>query len=219
MKMNKIMFLTPTLDAKVGYDYSASMFRTAEVLEGSELLFLGGCAAMDRSRDILIDGFLKSDCTHMMQIDSDLGWNPEDIVRMLSHDVDFVAGVYPVKQDEPKFLVNFNSKRRVGLLGADGTPGGFCLIKREAIEQMVDHFPELVAISESNGVKGASLSWLHTHEVKDGRVWGEDMVFCRRAIEAGIDIWVDPPVNLRHWNGNKKYDHKLIGNLIRAKAS
>jgi len=217
----KVMFLTPTLDAKVGHDFCASMYRTAVALKEagieSDVLFIAGCAAMDRARDILIGSFLESDATHCMQVDSDLGWVPEDILRMLEHNVDFVSGVYPVKQDIPKFLVNFNNKRLKGLLGATGVPGGFCLISRSAIERMVEFFPDLIAMGESDGLNGVELSWLHTHEVKSGRVWGEDMVFCRRAIEAGIDIYVDPTINLRHWSGNRKYDHSLIGNLVKAK--
>ena len=222
-KLSLSVILLVILRLSVGYDFSSSMYRTAEVLQeegiDSEVLFLAGCAAMDRSRDILIDQFLESDATHCMQIDSDLGWNAYDIVKMLRHDVDFIAGVYPVKQAEPKFLVNFNGERGKGLIGADGVPGGFCLIKREAIEAMNRHFPELYAMGESDGVNGKALYWLHTHEVTDGRVWGEDMAFCRRAREAGIKIWVNPLINLRHWNGKDCFDHRLMGNLIRAKAS
>jgi hypothetical protein len=219
MITKKIFIATPTLHADVIHDYCRSSFRTAEVLPKhgieTDLVFLAGCAAMDRSRDMLIDTFLKSDATHILQIDADIGWNAEDIVRMEQHDVDFVAGVYPIKRDVPQFRVNFNDKRRAGLIGANGVPGGFCLIKREAIEKMVDHFPELRGVGEKDGANVTEISWLHCHEVSDGRVWGEDMAFCRRARKAGIDIWVDPTVNLRHWDGTRCYDHKLIGNLIK----
>ena len=219
----RVFIATPTLSADVCHDYTASAYRTAEVLKDngieSDLVFLAGCAAMDRARDILMDSFLKSEATHILQLDADLGWDAEGIVKMLKHDVDFVAGVYPVKQEVPKFLVNFNSERHNGLIGADGVPGGFCLIKRTAIEAMVYRYPDLKAMGESDGVNGNVLSWLHTHEVKSGRVWGEDMVFCRRAKDAGISLWVDPTINLRHWNGTKCYDHTLIGNLVQAKVA
>lgn len=218
--MSKVFIATPTLDARVLHDYCASAFRTAEVLPKhgieTDLEFLAGCAAMDRSRDILIGSFMRSDATHLLQIDADLGWNAEDVVRMVNHDVDFVAGVYPVKQEVPKFHVHFNDKRRPGLIGADGVTGGFTMVKRRAIEKMIDKFQHLIARGESDGVNGDTLCWLHTHEVSEGRVWGEDMIFCKRAKEAGIDLWVDPTINLRHWNGTKCYDHKLIGNMIKA---
>lgn len=213
----KIFFLTPTIDAKVGYDYCASMYRTSEVLREhgieSELLFLAGCPAIDRSRDILIAHFMKSDCTHFLQIDADIAWHPEDILKMVSHDVDFVGGVYPTKREIPDFRVNFNNNRMKGLIGVDGTPGGFCLISRKVIEKMQEFFPEL---------KGSNLEevdgdvWgLHCHRVENGIFYGEDISFCKRVSEAGIDMWIDPTINLRHYNGSKCYDHKLIGNVVK----
>jgi hypothetical protein len=216
----KIFFLTPTIDASVNYDYCASMYRTAEVLKehnvDSELLFLAGCPAVDRARDILIAKFMESDCTHFMQIDADIGWYAEDILKLLAHDVDFVGGVYPIKKEKPEFRVNFNDKRKKGLIGADGMPGGFCLIKRNVIERMMEKYPDLVGrnLDEADEVYG-----LHTHTVEDGVFYGEDMSFAKRARDAGIEMYVDPTINLRHWNGGTCYDHKLIGNLIQLKAS
>jgi hypothetical protein len=35
-------------------------------------------------------------------------------------------------------------------------------------------------------------------EVYEGEFWGEDYVFCRRAAEAGVDIWVDPMIEFNH---------------------
>src|SRR5690554_5878778 len=124
-----VFFAIPAFDAKVGYDFCASMYRTAEVFKdegiGSEIAFIGSHAYLDLARDILVRQFLDSEASHLFQLDADLGWEAEDMVRMLNFDVDVVCGVYPVKQDEPKFYVNFNERRRPGLIGADGAPGGF----------------------------------------------------------------------------------------------
>jgi len=35
-------------------------------------------------------------------------------------------------------------------------------------------------------------------EVFEGEFWGEDYVFCRRAREAGIEIWIDPYIQFDH---------------------
>ena len=35
-------------------------------------------------------------------------------------------------------------------------------------------------------------------QVYEGEFWGEDFVFCRRAREAGIEIWVDPLIQFDH---------------------
>ena len=221
MATYKVFIAVPAYDHTVGYDFAMSLFRTAEVFkdEGidSEMLFMGGNAYVDLARDILLHRFLRTSCSHILQLDADVGWNPEDVIRLLRHEKDFVAGIYPAKRVEPTFMVNFNSDRENGLIGADGVPGGFCLIKRHVIEGALLHHADLIVegIPELPGEKMAAL---HSHHVHGGRFWGEDMGFCRRIKEAGYKIWVDPLVNLRHWSGGDCYDHKLIGNLVRARA-
>ena len=37
-----------------------------------------------RARNYCVDEFLRSDCTHMMFIDSDIGFNPNDVITMLA---------------------------------------------------------------------------------------------------------------------------------------
>ena len=189
-----------------------SMYRTAEVLkeEGldSTVLFLSGCGGIDRSRDTLIQSFMQSDSTHFMQIDSDIGWNAEDIVKLVQHDKDFISGVYCVKEDKPRFMVRFNGKAEKGLLGVTGSPGGFCLIKRSTIEKMIDAYPEL---------KTKDFHYLHCHHIFDGMAFGEDHGFCKRADDIGIEMWIDPTIRLRHWGGNKCYAFALEDHVVRRK--
>jgi len=206
----KVMILTPTLDAKVGYDYCRSMASTAILLNkvniGFDVLFVAGCAAIDRSRDMLMHEFLKTDATHMLQIDADIGWDPYDVVRMLEHDLDYVAGVYPVKSPERRFKVDIMDDVAGMLMRVRSAPGGFTMIKRHVIESMVDNYPLLKGVGEGQEV----VSWLHTHQVRDGKVMGEDVSFCDRLHRSGFKMWIDPTINLRHWNGTQSFDHTLI---------
>lgn len=40
---------------------------------------------------------MMTDCTHLMFIDSDIGFTPEDVLQLVSHDKDIVVGAYPLK--------------------------------------------------------------------------------------------------------------------------
>ena len=52
-----------------------------------------------RARDSLANGFLDTkECTHLMFIDSDIGFNPQDIIPMVQADKDIVVGLYPKKE-------------------------------------------------------------------------------------------------------------------------
>lgn len=55
---------------------------------------------VDRARNRQVAAFLKSKATHLMMLDNDLGFNPNDVVKMVASNLDFVAGAYPRKQVE-----------------------------------------------------------------------------------------------------------------------
>jgi hypothetical protein len=57
---------------------------------------------IQRARNYITDEFIRSDCTHMMFIDSDIGFNPNDVITMLAlmsdeSEYDVLTGPYPKK--------------------------------------------------------------------------------------------------------------------------
>jgi len=66
--------------------------------------FLFNESLVQRARNYVVDEFLRSDCTHLMFIDSDIGFNPRDILSLLalsitSDDIgnNIFTGPYPKK--------------------------------------------------------------------------------------------------------------------------
>jgi len=53
---------------------------------------------IQRARNLLASHFLKSDATHMMFIDADIRFNPNDIFPMMEADKDIICGIYPKKE-------------------------------------------------------------------------------------------------------------------------
>jgi hypothetical protein len=51
-----------------------------------------------RARNSLAKDFLASECTHLMFIDADIGFNPADIPPMVDADKDIICGLYPKKE-------------------------------------------------------------------------------------------------------------------------
>jgi hypothetical protein len=50
-----------------------------------------------RARNLLVDAFLKSDATHLLFIDSDIEFDSEDLLKMITSDVDLIGGLYAKK--------------------------------------------------------------------------------------------------------------------------
>lgn len=64
--------------------------------------FIFNESLITRARNYLADEFLRSDCTHMMFIDADIGFNPNDVITLLAladpeSDKDIICGPYPKK--------------------------------------------------------------------------------------------------------------------------
>ena len=121
-----------------------------------------------RARNGLAYDFLNTDATHLMFIDADISFNPNDIVRMINADKDIICGLYPKKEINWKLvsdavksgvdykdLPNYTASFVVNLVGgAHETTGsinepmeidnggtGFMLIKRGVFEALKDKVP------------------------------------------------------------------------------
>jgi len=65
--------------------------------------FLFNESLIQRARNYIVDEFLRSDCTHLVFIDADIGFNPRDVLGMLAvqiqkpEEYNIVTGPYPKK--------------------------------------------------------------------------------------------------------------------------
>jgi hypothetical protein len=203
--MTKLFIATPAFQGKVNIQYAVSLTDTIVLLkeQGIKTAFLmsksGSLLCAERNR--LTAHFLRTDCTHMLCIDSDLGWAPQAVVEMLKKDKDFIAGVYPCRGENlflfrPIYNENGSLKVEDNLLEMDTIPAGFMLIKREVIEKMIADTPELAYCPKEN--KDDAAHGLFETKIIDGEFWGEDFIFCKRARASGFKILVDPMIEFDH---------------------
>lgn len=64
--------------------------------------FLFNESLITRARNYCCDEFMRSDCTHLMFIDSDIGFNPQDVIALLAisspgSEYNVIGGPYPKK--------------------------------------------------------------------------------------------------------------------------
>ena len=67
-----------------------------------QIYFLFNESLITRARNYCVDEFLRSECTHLMFIDSDIGFNPQDVLALLAiasddSPYDVIGGPYPKK--------------------------------------------------------------------------------------------------------------------------
>ena len=101
LKKNKLFVATPMyggmahgLYVKSCLDLQTTMSRYGIETKFS---FLFNESLITRARNYLVDEFLRSGFTHLLFIDSDIHYSPQDIIALMALDKDVIGGPYPKK--------------------------------------------------------------------------------------------------------------------------
>jgi len=106
LRKNKLFLAVPMyggicagLFARSLADLSATCVRYGIELK---IYFLFNESLIPRARNYCCDEFMRSDCTHFMFIDSDIGFNPDDVIALMAlqsqeTEYDVIGGPYPKK--------------------------------------------------------------------------------------------------------------------------
>jgi len=204
----KVMIATPAYSGKVDISYALSLANTMHLLQLHQIevqpMITASGSLLVAERNRIVQAFWESDCTHLLCIDSDLGWPPQAVLAMLEAKKEFVAGVYPARGAVRSFLFRpFTNPdgtivTEKHLLKMQYIPAGFMLIARSVIEKMREKHPDLYYEPKDKRNNPEPGYCFFNTEVWEGEFWGEDFVFCRKAREAGVDIWVDPLIQFDH---------------------
>lgn len=207
--MKSIFIATPAFSGQVTVPYAISLSETMMALNTKgftvipQIVTSGSLLVSERNR--LIQAFWDSDCDYMLCIDADLGWPAQAVLAMLAQHKDFICGVYPARGTQGKeftFRPTLNPNDTIvnegHLLHMQYVPSGFMLLHRNVIAKMREKFPELYYQPKHKRDNNPPAYCLFNTELWENEFWGEDYVFCRRAREAGIDIWCDPLIEFEH---------------------
>jgi hypothetical protein len=101
LKLNRLFVATPMYGGMNHGMYMKSCLDLQNILTryGVEVKFsfLFNESLITRARNYLVDEFLRSDCTHMLFIDSDIHFNPQDVIALMALDKDVIGAPYPKK--------------------------------------------------------------------------------------------------------------------------
>jgi hypothetical protein len=96
------MICTPAYGAMVALPYFQSMITFLSAMQRHGIYPLvhttGNESLVTRARNGCVNEFLKSPATHLVFIDADIGFRPQDLVDLLSSGLDVVFGAYPKKE-------------------------------------------------------------------------------------------------------------------------
>jgi hypothetical protein len=194
-----VFFLaTPLHDGRVHQAYMSGAIELAHAAPGRLIIGKFSAPFLAVSRDVLTAYFLRSNASHLLCVDSDIGWGAADVLKLLRADKDFVAGLYAKKTEDRALATPLRGDRDGDLAEAPYAAAGFLLLTRACIERLVAAHPEL-AYDTPQGRAFALWSPLF-----DVRPYGEDAAFCKRWRALGGKIWAHTQVVLKHY-GDSAY--------------
>lgn len=201
MKEAGLFVATPLGSHSVHIAWSSSMLKAASAFRGRIDIHATFSSLLPRNRDILTFCFLQSTATHMLCVDSDIGFKPEDVSALLATGKDFVGGTYCKKQEDRAIPAGITGRHDGALFEAEWVPAGFLLLSRACVERLFGAYRHLDYDCEPWGrVCGL---WQSRPQSPNA---GEDVAFCRRWRELGGDIWLHRGVVVQHWDGGMAYE-------------
>jgi hypothetical protein len=226
-----LVIATPCFGGQISVLYAASLFKLQKLLRAYgtvnlKLIFKDGDALITRARASLVSQFLDDPgATHLLFIDADVGFEPEQVLRLLQCGAEMCAAVYPVKRiDWDKVKQTIDSARpnpaaaslqyvfevedrsaviaKAGFVKVRYAGTGFLMIRRGALEKMCAQYPQLqYKRDHSTDAAIASDKRFALFEcmiAEDGTYLSEDFAFCKRWTDMGGEIWADLDSRLSH---------------------
>lgn len=224
----KLFIVVLAGEGKLSLATHFSLMRAVPMLIAGGIAFetfdMGGNCHVDDARNGSLRAFMASDCTDLVFIDADVGFQPEDLVKLARYtSYDVVAGVYPKKTPDgspPEYpyvpIYGETMDPVTGLLRVARAPTGFMKIRRFVVEQLM----------EANKAR----SWVGQHEGPESKPYVEvfrrdfvgrerlsgDYFFCHQWTERGGHIWVAPDMKFIH-EGPKEW-YGCLGDELREAA-
>lgn len=196
----KVLICTPALTGSVDVRFVDSLVQTVMLCFKNDILiypiFIANDALLQRARNDLLHTAVKSDADDVIFIDSDQGWNPEDVMRILQHPVDVVSGTIRRKTDNEEYAFKALQSGLVidenNLIEISGTGTGFLRLTKKAVMSLYNSSPAYMD-------RGEQKRFVFNVEIgSDGDLISEDIVMSNKLKNLGYKIWLAPEIMINH---------------------
>jgi hypothetical protein len=174
---------------------------------GVRVIRRGGCSAIDVARNELISEALHDGYQAMLFIDSDIGFDPQDALRLLSRPEPVISGVYGKKGMRELASVFADGTKEI-LFGPEA-PGpyplkyaatGFLRIQASVLRRMIRELKlPLCNTHWGRGMWPFFQPTIVSQGADKVHYLGEDWAFSYRLSQIGITPLADTSIRLYHW--------------------
>lgn len=207
-----IMIALPCYGGNVSEKTTMSLFNLGKLFVRNNiphgLLTVANSSLITQGRSKIANFFINNtEHEYLFFLDSDIGFGPEDVLKLISYKQPIVCGAYPMKTIPLRynFTISQPEQRKNNLIKIEGIGMGFVLIHRSVFVNISKAFPNLKYIppaddsnlSPTYNEMNNSYHFFMEHKEGDSYL-SEDKSFFYRANSIGYDIWLDPTIKLQH---------------------
>lgn len=213
---------TPTVRRSEFTQHSIAIAQASVLLASNGISVTRCCVEghdVAQQRDSIAEQFLSSDCSHLLMVDSDIGYAPELPLTLLAADKLLIGALCPLRQfnlaklerlikagvpadkalrcsHDFAALAQGEVRFANGLATMDAIGAGFMLVRREVFERI-----------EADGVQEYRFKDNPSHPIKQFFPWGrdekgnvipEDWGFCFRWRKLGGEVWAYANADMTH---------------------
>jgi hypothetical protein len=159
---------------------------------------------ISRARNTLTAKFLHTkESTHLMFVDADIGFEPEEIFKLILADKDVAGGLYPKKALPISYVINVKPGTVIqnDIFPVDTMGTGFMMFKRHVYEKLCKAHPETKYVDDVGLGKQYEPTMYAIFDCNidaKGHYLSEDWLFCRRWQKIGGEIWAHSKTLLNH---------------------
>lgn len=182
---------------------------------------------LQRSRNYVVDEFLRSDFTHLMFVDTDLHFQPEHVIALLMLDKDVIGAPYPEKKginwntvvhmiksghcqenDLQRFAGDLVFDKHIDpsnvMMEVDVLKPGFMMVKRQVFDRLQMVYPENyyrpdhIGITNFDGIRKIQMFFSVEIDPKTRKLMTEYEYFCQTWRNIGGQIYMCPWMVLTH---------------------
>tara|TARA_Y100000310_G_scaffold330531_1_gene402365 strand:- start:4165 stop:4923 length:759 start_codon:yes stop_codon:yes gene_type:complete len=216
---------TPCFGGLMTTQFGSSLLGLSILLQAfkirSFVSLLSSESLVARARNTQVAEFMAQDeLTHLIFIDSDTEFEPEDVLRMLYSNKDVLCGPCPLKNLPISYAVSpalddENQHCIVDDYFIELNKGGsgFMMIRKEVFKKMFEHYEALKYKVDKEIAKRVCSKYdndsltekfkdstyaLFDTDIRDGKYNSEGYTFCERWKDIGGKVLMDPQIKLNH---------------------
>lgn len=216
--MIKVLLAAPSYDGRYDVRFMDSLITTIELCSQNNIkilpYFLCFDSLIQRARNDYFRVAYQSGVDVLFFIDSDIGWKPQDFVKLVLSDKDMIGGTYRKKTDDEELYAfkalgddrdTFNIiPDNNGLLEVNGLGCGFLKLSNNCVKLLFESEPNFYTDAKDGENKPMTKNICECTINNNNHFVSEDIIMGFKWQRLGGKVYLDTNIDLEHI-GNKSY--------------